>query len=147
MKKIFLAAIVAMVLGTSSMFGAVLGVFSYAAKTSGGSLAGQWDYLYNSNYVTYNPQSGYWVTNATHEGEGYTYTIVIANKYSDITNKPIVGLGDDGTLSNTQYTTFLGYPAIAFIHHHDPDANGLFTSFYSYGNTVYSDMNKWLRNP
>ena len=128
---------------------AVIGVYSYAAKSKGGDLPGQWEYLYNSNYVIFNSQSGYWVTKAEHEGDTYLATVVLADSFNDITNKPIVGTGsgDADLLIQTQNTYINGYPAKNFYYFNAGNTNGLYKSFYSYDNSVLSSMDRFLTYP
>lgn len=145
MKKIFFSLCLLL---SISAFAAVKGIYSYAAVTSGGSMANTWDYLYNSNNVMYNSQSGYWVTKATHSGSWYLATVVVADNYSDITNIPIVGAGTtDGILSSTVNTTMNGYPAKIFYFYSSTNTSGSYNSFYSYNNTVLKSMDRFLRYP
>ncbi len=149
MKKLLLSLTAILTLGANSLFADVFAVYSWAAASTEGSKAGQgWDYLYDANNVTYHEQSGYWITNATYEGEGATATIVVADNFSDITENPIVGAS---TLDAEQYATediyFYGYPARVFYNWHKGDMVGNFTSLYN--TTPYStyDFTRFLRYP
>ncbi len=141
-KKIFIAFIAIFTIGASSLFGKATAIYSWQVVTCGGDKQCQWDDLLNPNNVTYNELSGYYVSKATHTGNGYSATVVFGD---NIDKEPVVGIGaEDGELEQTIKRA--GYTI--FIHrYYKGRMSGLFKSFYSEGNTVLSSMNRFLRYP
>lgn len=138
-----------LMLGTS-LYAAATGIEVYRVITAKPTYHscekdGQWDYVQEAQNVTYNPQSGHYVTVSCHGGaEGYMDVVVWG---TNITKTPIVGAGGDMTVHSTY--TASSYKIFRFIKD-DPDGmdtSGVAKAFYSEGNTVLSSMDKFLRFP
>jgi len=148
MRKMFLAFITMLILGSSSLSGAVIGVMSWAAASTGGSDPGNFQFFDNPNDYTYNSQAELFITNETFNGPGVTYTLVVAESYSDITEVPIVGASvDDGVYKGYFDSTYAGYPARFFRYEHYGNMVGGFVSIYPLQYNNVADLNKHLRYP
>lgn len=152
MKKAILAIIATAIVGTSALFAGATALEPYAVKTFETKnfpceKDNQWDYL--SYNVTYNAQSDQYVTNSCHAGNrGYTKIKVYG---TDLKKVPIVGLGVDGVLVNTEsgYDYRRGsYKMFTFAHEGPSymDINGTLMVFY-YGNSALVNQKYFIRNP
>jgi len=149
MKKTILAFMASLMLGTSLYAGATdievwrVGTFSTDYHTC--EKDGYWDYVQESQNVTYNSQTGDYVTVSCHTGLIAYMDVVVWG--TNITKTPIVGAGGDMTIHSTY--TASSYKIFRFIKD-DPDGmdtSGVAKAFYSEGNTVLSSMDKFLRFP
>jgi len=138
-------------LGSSALYAAATSIEVNKVMTSDERCpkAYEWDYVQESQNVTYYPESGYYVTNSCHGGPEGIMDVVVWG--TNITKMPVVGLAGDLDFVGSVTGTLNGQPYKLFRYYQDNptggNVNGLAKAFYSEGNTVLSSMDRFLTNP